>query len=115
MVKLNLVLVLGIIGTLFLTETLARALRSAESDEGLEGLKEFVALMEQMANSKLGFLGVFDTNKDDKLSREELISMKDKTSSEEGMTDEEFTSFFNELDKNGDGFITADEFEERKR
>ena len=118
MVKLSLVLFLGVVGILFLSsETLAtrHVMQLERSDEDDAGLKEFVALLERMGNSKLGFLGAFDTNNDDKLSREELQSIKEKTSSEEGMTDEEFTTFFNGLDKNGDGFITVEEFEEAKR
>ena len=111
MVKLGLVLFLGVIGTLFHTETLARSYRSNQDEDYEATLDEVLALFDELNSTKLGFFGVWDTNMDDKLSREELQSIKNKTSSEEGMTDEEYNKFFDSLDKNGDGFLNPAEFE----
>lgn len=75
-----------------------------------EEFETFFDMLEHYVQSDLGILAFADTDKDEKVTLEELkIYSEIKTSVEEPMTSEEVTSWFKQLDKNEDGFITADE------
>ena len=80
-----------------------------ENKDGVISYEEFLRvtidekILLEKANLKMAF-DKFDLNKDGKLSKEELLNILDKGSSEY------IDNFLNLIDKNKDGYISFEEF-----
>merc|ERR1719210_1139144 len=83
--------------------------KKSKPKDGMPELPEDVNL-EEMSNMMFDMM---DTNKDGKLSREEVKKMGQKVVKEKGDTEDEIDdqgeNIFQQLDKNGDGKITRKE------